>query len=128
MSAQSSLFAVKAARVSAPLQPQQQQQQQQQQVMKPVQGQPTVEATKSLKSETSARGTTPVQAAAATAAAVAEAPRGATPVNASRRTLVLKSYPELKKECEEATAVKRCAVAGVCDCCAADYIVCAGAG
>ncbi len=127
MSAQSSLFAVKAARVSAPLQPQQhqQQQQQQQQVMKPIQGQPTVEATKSLKSETSARGTTPVQAAAAT---VAEAPRGATPVNASRRTLVLKSYPELKKECEEATAVKRCAVAGVCDCRAADDVVCAGAG
>ena len=33
--------------------------------------------------------------------------RGATPVNASRRTLVLKSYPELKKECEEMTAVRR---------------------
>jgi hypothetical protein len=28
-------------------------------------------------------------------------------VNASRRTLVLKSYPELKKECEEMTAVRR---------------------
>ncbi len=111
MSAQSSLFAVKAARVSAPLQPQQQQQ-----VMKPVQVHPAVEASKSLKSETSVRGATPVQSAAATAAVVAEAPRGATPVNASRRTLVLKSYPELKKECEEATAVKRCAVACVCDC------------
>ena len=43
--------------------------------------------------------------AAAAAAAAAEVGRGTTPVNASRRTLVLKSYPELKKECEEATAV-----------------------
>ena len=96
MSAPSSVFAVKATRVAAP------QQQQQQQALKAVQPQPPAETVKPVKPEAAPRGATPVQPPAA---AAAEAARGTTPVNASRRTLVLKSYPELKKECEEATAV-----------------------
>jgi hypothetical protein len=97
MSASSTFFASKAARVAAP------QLQQQQQAHKPVQAQPPLECIKAAN-----RGSTPVQSqtvAPPPAAPVSEAPRGVTPVNASRRTLVLKSYPELKKECEEATAV-----------------------
>jgi len=96
MSAPSSVFAVKATRVAAP-------QQQQQQPLKAVQPQPPAENVKPVKPEAAPRGATPVQPPAA--AAAAEVGRGTTPVNASRRTLVLKSYPELKKECEEATAV-----------------------
>jgi hypothetical protein len=105
MSTQSSFLGSKAVRVAA--QPPPQQQQQQQQALKQVQPQPAAECAKTQRSETAPRGATPVQQAAATAPPAAEAVRGATPVNASRRTLVLKSYPELKKECEEMTAVRR---------------------
>ena len=112
MSNQPSVFAVKATRVAAPQQPQQQQH-----ALKPLQSQPAADTQKQLKVDAPApRVPTPVQSAAPPPppAAVADVPRGATPVNASRRTLVLKSYPELKKECEEMTAVCVCARARAC--------------
>lgn len=104
MSAQSSFLGSKAVRVAAQPPPQQQQQQQ---ALKQVQLQPAAECAKSQRPDAAPRGSTPVQQAAAAAPPAADAVRGATPVNASRRTLVLKSYPELKKECEEMTAVRR---------------------